>query len=83
MRATPEVFDATSSRKMADRRRRIKKERRNPLTYYTENEFRQRYRLPKASVEDLADGYFRSGFCSTECTAQGGGVTAAERVSSV
>ena len=81
MRATPEVGDATSLQTMAAVRRRVKKERRNPIDYYTENEFRQRYRLPKASVEDLAADYFRSGFCSTACTSQGGGITAVERVS--
>ena len=62
------------------RRQRTIRERRNPLLYFNEQDFKRRYRLTKATVSDLAMQYSASGYCSTMCSGVGGGVTAGERV---
>ena len=57
--------------------------RKDPVTYFDDADFIRRYRLPKATVEDLARQYEVSGFCSTMCSGSGAGITASQRVSSI
>lgn len=64
------------------RRPRTFYQRINPMIRYDEQKFRERYRLPKVTVQQLAADYAASGMCTTQLDARGGGLSAEERVSS-
>ena len=57
--------------------------RKDPITYFDDQDFVRRYRLPKATVLELSRQYELSDFCSTMCSKSGGGITASQRVSSI
>lgn len=65
------------------RRRKIYRERKNPVEYFDEHDFIARYRLSKHVVEELARQFEQSPFISTLGEGRGTVISPIERVSMV
>lgn len=53
----------------------------NPILHFSDHKFKERYRLSKEIVQDFANRYANSDFCTTQLDTRGGGLSADERVS--
>lgn len=79
----PSVITRKMERLIRPRRRKTYYPRVHPMERYDEQKFRERYRLSKEKVGEIAAEFRVSGMCSTQLGVRGGGLSIADRVSYV